>query len=59
MSQRRQDLLTRLTAIQTEMEPVIELFTNEEVLADISKNANRPDALRASLQKYGVSVIQG
>lgn len=47
--------MARYQTIQADLEPIIVLFENENVVAEISKNSNRPEALRESLAPYGVS----
>jgi hypothetical protein len=55
MAKRREEIMERYQQIQEDLEPIIVLFENENVVAEISKNSNRPEALRDSLAPYGVS----
>lgn len=53
MEKRREEIMGRYQKIQEDLAPIIDLFENENVVAEISKNSNRPEALRDSLAPYG------
>ena len=59
MEKRREEIMGRYQKIQEDLAPIIDLFENENVVAEISKNSNRPEALRDSLAPYGVSGCAG
>lgn len=55
MEDRREQLVQQLNESSMALEPVIQLLETKEVKEDISKYANRSEALRASLTQRGVS----